>query len=869
MNKEQQRLQQNGWKRWGSYVSDRQWGTVREDYSKDGSSWNYTTHDMARSKAWRWGEEGIAGISDDKQLLCFSLALWNGKDPILKERFFGLTNDQGNHGEDVKELYYYLDATPTHSWMKMLYKYPQETYPYQWLIDENARRGKNDEEFELIDTGIFNNNKYYDVFVEYAKADTDDILISITAHNRGNEAADLHLLPTLWFRNTWAWGRHPYKPSLWAEDENTIRVDHEKLAVQYLYQEGYGELLFCENETNYQRLYNVSGNTLYPKDGIHDHIIHGANTVNPERKGTRASVYYKLFVPAQSQATIRLRLTNKRSDKPFADFDTLFETRKKEADEFYDDFQADIKSEDERLIQRQALGGMLWCKQFYSYKVQQWLDGDPAGPPPPQERQNGRNKSWKQLNNEDIISVPDKWEFPWYAAWDLAFHCVTLAMIDPDFAKQQLLMLTEEWYMNPSGEFPAYEWALSDVNPPVHAGATIRVFKQDASIKGRKDYEFLEAIFHKLIINFTWWVNRKDENGSNIFEGGFLGLDNVGIFDRSTPLPPGFRLEQADATSWMAIYALNMLHIALELANYNKVYTGMATKFFEHFLYIAGAMASMGDGKNGLWDEKDDFYYDKIRMPDNSTEWMRIRSMVGLIPLFAVEVISTETLKNNPAFEARMSWFLRHRPDLAQLVSRWYEEGKENKHLLSLLRGHRMKRLLRRMLDEQEFLGEFGVRSLSKYYEDHPFLFCKDGVELTLRYLPGESDSYTYGGNSNWRGPVWMQMNFLMIESLRKFDYFYTEDFRIEFPTRSGKYYSLKEVGHMLAERLLKVFLKDENGRRPVAGNNEKFQSDPHFKDLILFHEYFHAETGKGLGASHQTGWTGLIANLIKMKAKG
>lgn len=866
MNKEQQRLQQNGWKKWGSYVSDRQWGTVREDYSADGNSWDYTTHDMARSKAWRWGEDGIAGISDEKQLLCFSLGLWNGKDPILKERFFGLTNAQGNHGEDVKELYYYLDATPTHSYMKMLYKYPQREYPYQRLIDENARRSKQEEEFELLDTGIFNDDKYFDVVVEYAKAGPDDILISITAHNRGHEAADLHLLPTVWFRNTWVWGRHPYKPALWAEGDKAVRISHEKVDIQYLYQEGEGDIFYCENETNNRRLYNVDSNTLYPKDGINDYLLHDANTINPEKKGTKAAVHYNFFVPAKSLATVRLRLTNKKSDAPFADFDSIFQTRLAEADEFYNDLQTTIPSEDEKMVQRQALAGMLWNKQFYSYKVQQWMDGDPAGPPPPPERLNGRNKNWKQLNNEDIISVPDKWEFPWYAAWDLAFHCVTLAMVDPDFAKQQLRLLTEEWYMNPSGEFPAYEWAFGDVNPPVHAGATYRVFKQDAAITGRKDYEFLETVFHKLMINFTWWVNRKDSSGSNIFEGGFLGLDNVGAFDRSMPLPSGIRQEQADATSWMAIYALNMLHIALELASYNKVYTGMATKFFEHFLYIAGAMASMGDVENGLWDDKDEFYYDQIRTADNKVERLRLRSMVGLIPLFAVEVISTETLKNNPAFEKRMSWFLRHRPDLAQLVSRWSEEGQGNKHLLSLLRGHRMKRLLSRMLDETEFLSEYGVRSLSKQYEHDPFVFRKDGVELRVNYLPGESDSYTYGGNSNWRGPVWMQMNFLMIESLRKFHYFYSDDFRIEYPTRSGNYYSLKEVGTKLAERLLKIFLKDENGRRAVFGANEKLQTDPHFNDLIQFHEYFHGDNGKGLGAAHQTGWTGLVANLIKMK---
>jgi hypothetical protein len=864
MNAEQQRLEQSGWKKWGSYVSDRQWGTVREDYSANGASWDYTTHDMARSKTWRWGEEGIAGISDDKQNLCFSLALWNKKDPILKERYFGLTNQQGNHGEDVKELYYYLDATPTHSYMKMLYKYPQQEYPYQRLIDENARRSKDEEEFELLDTGLFDENKYFDVFVEYAKGDVEDILIKITIHNRADEAASLHVIPTLWFRNTWVWGRHDYKPTMWQINQQSIQLKDEGLAVQYLHQQGNGKILFCENETNNVRLYNVASNTHYPKDGINDYIIHGANTINPAKEGTKAAIDYDITIPAQGEYTITLRLTDK--DNFGTDFNTIFEQRIREANIFYNDLQTDIKDQDERLIHRQALAGMLWNKQFYSYKVKQWLEGDPAMPAPPKERLTGRNSNWKQLYNNDVISVPDKWEFPWYAAWDLAFHCVTLALIDPDFAKQQLLLLTEEWYMNPSGGFPAYEWAFGDVNPPVHAGAVYRVFKTDASIKGKKDYFFLETLFHKLIINFTWWVNKKDNTGSNIFEGGFLGLDNIGIFDRGLPLPDGMREEQADASSWMAVYALNMLHIALELATFNKSYTGMATKFLEHFMYIAGAMASMGEGDSGLWDEEDEFFYDQIRMSDNSIVKLKIKSMVGLIPLFAVEVITKETLKENPVFEEHMSWFLRHRPDLARLVSRWYEEGKENKHLLSLLRGHRMKRILSRMLDETAFLSDYGVRALSKEYQDNPYKLTQRGVELTLKYAPGESDSFTYGGNSNWRGPIWLQMNFLIIESLRKFHFFYTDDFKIEYPTGSGKFISLKEVGTELAGRLLKIFLKDENGKRAVFGNNEKYQKDPHFADLILFHEYFHGDNGKGIGASHQTGWTGLVANLIKMK---
>lgn len=866
MTKEQERLGKTGWKKWGSYVSDRQWGTVREDYSADGSSWNYTTHDMARSRAWRWGEEGIAGISDEKQQLCFSLAFWNKRDPILKERYFGLTNSEGNHGEDVKELYYYLEATPTHSYMKMLYKYVQQEYPYKWLVEENGRRNKDYPEFELLDTGLFDERQYFDIFVEYAKADTDDILVKITIHNRGDEDAAIQVLPTVWFRNTWVWGRHPYKPAMWRKDDKTIQFDHEKVSVKYLYQQDDTEMLFCENETNYQRLFNAGNNTPYPKDGINDHVIHGAATVNPDKTGTKAAFNYDLNIPAQGSHTIKLRLSDKAADKPFADFDKIFKLRIDEADAFYANLQTTIKDDEEKMIQRQAFSGMLWNKQFYSYKVEQWLEGDPAMPKPPQERWNGRNSKWRQLNNEDIISMPDKWEFPWYAAWDLAFHCVTLSMVDPDYAKQQLLMLTEEWYMNPAGEFPAYEWALGDVNPPVHAGAVYRVFKVDANIKGKKDYFFLEALFHKLVINFTWWVNRKDDKGSNIFEGGFLGLDNIGAFDRGSLLPDGMREEQADATSWMAVYALNMLHIALELATFNKVYTSMATKFFEHFMHIAGAMASIGTGDSGLWDEEDEFFYDQLRTADNKVIKLKIKSMVGLIPLFAVEVISKKTLDENPEFEKRMSWFLRHRPDLANLVSRWYEEGKENKHLLSLLRGHRMKRLLSRMLDETEFLSEYGIRSLSRQYYDKPYSIHENGRELTVRYTPGESDTYTYGGNSNWRGPIWIQMNFLLIESLRKFHFFYSDDFRIEHPTGSGKFYSLKEVGTELAERLLKIFKKDKEGKRPVFKDIPHYHNDPHFADLLLFHEYFNGDNGKGIGASHQTGWTGLVANMIKMK---
>jgi hypothetical protein len=866
MNAEQQRLQHPDWKRWGSYVSDRQWGTVREDYSANGDAWNYTTHDMARSKAWRWGEEGIAGISDDKQLLCFALALWNKRDTIVKERLFGLNNKQGNHGEDVKELYYYLDATPTHSYMKMLYKYPQQAFPYEWLVQENARRSRLQPEFELMDTGIFDEDKYFDVFTEYAKAGTDDILIKITIHNRGNEDASVHVLPTVWFRNTWSWGRHDYKPSLYKNGDHSIRIEHEKLAVSNLYFEGRGTMLFCENESNTRRLYNYDDKKPYPKDGIADHLIHGKKTVNPAMMGTKAAIDYELAIPAGASHTIRLRLCDQQSMDAFENFDTLFAQRVTEADNFYNDLQQNIPSEDEQLILRQAIAGMLWNKQFYSYKVQQWLDGDPAMPTPPAGRWQGRNNDWKQLNNEHIISVPDKWEFPWYAAWDLGFHCVTIGLVDPDFAKQQFQLLTEEWYMHPSGMLPAYEWSLGDANPPIHAGAVFRIFRLDAKAKGVKDYVFLESIFHKLLINFTWWVNRKDKEGNNIFEGGFLGLDNIGVFDRSAPVPEGVLIEQADATSWMAMYALNMLHISLELATHNKAYTGMATKFFEHFLYIAGAMASMGEHNTGLWDEEDEFFYDQMRAKDCGVVKLKVKSMVGLIPLFAVEVITKETLDSNPVFAERMNWFLRHRPDLARLVSRWYEEGKQDTHLLGLLGGHRVKRLLSHMLDETQFLSDYGVRSLSRGYAGHPYSIKLNGTEMSVSYVPGDSDSDMYGGNSNWRGPVWMPMNFLIIESLRKYHFYYSDDFKVEYPTASGHFITLKEVGTEIAGRLLNIFLRNEQGKRPVFGDNQKMQNDPHFRDYILFHEYFHGDNGKGLGASHQTGWTGLIANLIVMK---
>lgn len=868
MSAEKERLKDPQWKSWGSYVSDRQWGTVREDYSPNGDAWNYTTHDMARSKAWRWGEDAIAGICDENQLLCFGIGLWNKKDTIIKERLFGLTNQEGNHGEDVKEMYYYLDATPTHSYMKMLYKYPLQAFPYQQLLVENKKRSRKETEYELMDTGIFDADEYFDVLTEYAKTTPDDILIQITLHNRSSETAVLQVLPTVWFRNTWAWGRHNYKPSLWQADEKCIQLNHKNLSVKYLYFEQ-GTPLFCENETNNQRLYNSANTTPFPKDGINDYVVHGTPTINPAHEGTKAAVHAEINVAPGQPFILRLRLTARQLRNPFSNFDKPFAERKKEADEFYAELQQQIKTEEEKQIQRQAFAGMLWNKQYYNYDVQHWLEGDPATPPPPAERWEGRNASWKHLNNSDILSVPDKWEFPWYASWDLAFHCATLSLIDPDFAKQQLLLLTKEWYMNPSGAFPAYEWALSDVNPPVHAAATYRVYRHDAKINGKKDYAFLETMFHKLLINFTWWVNRKDMEDNNIFEGGFLGLDNISAIDRSTPLPQGGVMEQADATSWMAMYALNMLHISLELCDYNKTYTEMTTKFFEHFLYIAGAMDTMGENENGLWDEEDEFFYDQVRLPDKSVTKIRVKSMVGLIPLFAVEVITKETLDKNPVFAQRMEWFLNHRPDLASLVSRWYEGGKEDKHLLSLLRGHRMKRLLCRAFDETEFLSAYGIRSLSKKHENHPFFIHGESPEEAVHYLPGESDSGMYGGNSNWRGPIWFPMNYLIIESLRKFHFFYSDDFKIEYPANSGSYLSLKDAGTELAGRLLRLFLKDKDGNRPVFGENKKMQTDPHFNQYILFHEYFHGDNGKGLGASQQTGWTGLIANLIMMKSQG
>jgi Glycosyl hydrolase family 63 C-terminal domain len=854
------------WRRWGPYLSERQWGTVREDYSAYGTAWEYFPHDHARSRAYRWGEDGIAGFADDQALLCLAIALWNGRDPILKERLFGLTNNEGNHGEDVKELYYYLDATPTHSYMRMLYKYPQAAFPYRELVEENRRRGMAEPEFELLDTGVFADGCYFDIEIEYGKADPDDILMRVTICNRAAEAAKLHVLPQLWARNIWSWQPRAPKPLLRAGEDGAIAVEHPQLPPLRLYCDGRPELLFCENETNFRRLYGINSAAGTCKDGINDYIVCSDKTaVNPERVGTKAAAHYHLDLAAGESARLRLRLAPAEASAGLADFDRVLSRRRAEADEFYATLQRDIADPDARLVQRQALSGMLWSKQFYYIDIPEWLDGDPLPPPPPAARRHGRNADWRHLNNAEILSMPDKWEYPWYAAWDLAFHCVTLALIDPGYAKDQLVLLTREWYMHPNGQLPAYEWAFGDVNPPVHAWAAWRVYEIDRAHHGGKgDRAFLERIFHKLMINFTWWVNRKDVEGRNIFQGGFLGLDNIGIFDRSAPLPTGGSINQSDGTAWMAMYTLNLMRIALELALEDHVYEDIARKFFEHFLYIAEAMTNIGGDGIGLWDEEDEFYYDVLHLPGGQRVPLRVRSMVGLIPLFAVEVLGASVFARLPDFSERMHWFLDHRPHLAQLVSRWRDANQNEQHLLSLLRGHRMKRLLRRMLDESEFLSDYGVRSLSKFHEKNPYVFEHAGHRFSVGYVPGDSISGTFGGNSNWRGPVWMPVNFLIIESLQRFHSYYGDDFKVECPTGSGRLLHLGEIAVELARRLCRIFQSDEFGNRAVFGGSPLHRDDPQFRDHLLFYEYFHGDTGRGIGAAHQTGWTGLTALLLE-----
>ncbi len=871
---EQMRLQSpfpegEGWKKWGPYLSERQWGTVREDYSPHGNAWDYFPHDHARSRAYRWGEDGIAGISDIRQRLCLSLALWNTRDPILKERLFGLTNGEGNHGEDVKELYYYLDATPSHSYLKMLYKYPQREYPYGHLLEENRRRGIGQPEYEIIDSDLFEANRYFDVYVEYAQAAPDDILMRIRVENRGPEPAPIHLLPHLWFRNTWSWKAGRSKPVLSLAAPRTVKAEHPGLGTYFLHADGAPvDILFCDNESNAARLWNDESRTGYWKDAIHERIVKGrTDAVNPASAGTKSAVWYRARVPVGGRVVLRLRLNRSQAGGQFKDFDSVFEARIREADDFYSSLQSGMDSADARHVQRQAFAGMIWSKQFFYFDVPEWLAGDPAQPAPPAGRRQGRNRDWAHLNNADILSMPDKWEYPWYAAWDLAFHCIPLAHLDAGFAKEQLVLLTREWYMHPNGQMPAYEWAFGDVNPPVHAWAAWRVFQIDRKQRGGSgDLGFLERILHKLMLNFTWWVNRKDAEGRNVFQGGFLGLDNIGVFDRSSQLPTGGHIDQADGTSWMAMYALNLMRIALELAQHNPVYEEIATKFFEHFLHIAEAMNHIGgdDGQGvGLWDAEDEFFYDVLHLPDGRTQSLKIRSMVGLIPLFAVETLEPELLEKVPDFKRRLEWFLKYRPDLASLVSHWNEEGRGHRRLLSLLRGHRMKRLLKRMLDETEFLSPYGIRALSRVHEDAPYVYRHNGMDLSVRYQPAESDSGLFGGNSNWRGPIWFPVNFLIIESLQKFHHYYGDEFRIECPVGSGKRITLNEAANEIATRLTRIFTAGPDGSRPAFGHHPRMQTDPHFKDHLLFYEYFHGDSGRGVGASHQTGWTGLVAKLL------
>ncbi|WP_333597473.1 MGH1-like glycoside hydrolase domain-containing protein [Chryseobacterium flavum] len=862
---EKQRIQDISWKQWGPYVSNREWGLVREDYSENGDAWNYTGHDTAEAKTYRWGEEGIGGICDDLQRLVFSFGFWNRKDKMIKERFFGLTNGQGNHGEDVKEYFYYLDSTPTHSYMKMLYKYPQNAFPYDDLIKTNSERNKTEPEYELIDTGVFDHNEYFDIFIEYAKESQNDILVRLTIVNKSEKEASLIILPTIWFRNTWNWGYNDYKPQLYAEDADRIRVSHQDLEIRNIYARQSEKVLFCNNETNNERLYKSPNESKYCKDGINNFVINGnSQAINPKNTGTKASFFIDETFKAGETKVSEFRISDKELKDPFGDFDAVFKVRHTEADEFYADIQKGIASEDEKLVQRQAFAGMLWNKMFYHYNVEKWLKGDPAEIPPPKSREKIRNYDWKHLNNEHIISMPDKWEYPWYATWDLAFHTISFSLIDPDFAKHQLKLFLFEWYMHPNGQLPAYEWNLSDVNPPVHAWAVFRVFKIDEYLRSKPDLEFLESAFQKLLMNFTWWVNKKDSNGNNIFEGGFLGLDNIGIFDRNSVLPNGEQLEQSDGTSWMAMFALNMMRIALELALYNKVYEELAIKFFEHFLAIANSLDNMGDEKFSLWDEEDEFFYDAIASSDGTHMYLRFRTIVGLIPMFAVEVIDDEMIENLPDFKKRMEWVLNNKPELAALVSRWQVKGQDSKHLLSLLRGHRLKRLLKRMLNPEEFLSDYGVRALSKEYEQMPYTLNLNETEYSVHYTPAESDSGLFGGNSNWRGPIWFPINFLIIESLQRFFFYYSPDFLVEYPTGSGNYSNLDQIADSLSKRLSRIFLKDENGKRPVNGQYERFQTDPDFKDYILFYEYFHGDNGRGVGASHQTGWTGLIAKILQ-----
>ncbi len=872
MTREQIRLQESDlrkkhWKRWGPYLSERAWGTVREDYSATGEAWDYFPHDHARSRVYRWNEDGIAGICDRHQNLCFALALWNEKDPILKERLFGLTGSEGNHGEDVKEYYYYLDNTPTHSYMKYLYKYPQAEYPYGRLLSENRNRPRSEPEYELADTGVFDENRYFDVFVEYAKIAIDDLAIRITVANRGQESARIRLLPTLWFRNTWSWTPGAGRPVIDFRD-GAILAACPEFGDYELTWDGEAEALFTENETNYARLFGGQNRTPYVKDGFHRYVVNrDSGAVNPEQTGTKAAVHYAVDVPANSEVVVRLRLRNTDTPAQFsgfgADYEQVFARAKSEADEFYDAIAPAGIDADTKAIQRQAFAGLLWSKQYYHFVIEQWLDGDKAFGAPPPARKKGRNSTWTHLFNADVISMPDKWEYPWYAAWDLAFHCVAFAHIDPGFAKDQLLLMLREWYMHPNGQIPAYEWAFGDVNPPVHAWAALQVYRIEERKTGAGDRDFLERVFHKLLLNFTWWVNRKDVEGRNVFQGGFLGLDNIGVFDRSSMLPAGGHIEQSDGTSWMAMYSLDLLAIAMELAHADPTYEDVASKFWEHFVYIAQAINEVDDSGIGLWDAEDGLFYDVLHMPDGERFPMKVRSMVGLIPLYAVQTIEPDLMMRMPAFKKRLEWFIANRPELTQNMACMRSAGMEERRLFSITNKEQLQQILKVMLDESEFLSDYGIRALSRRHLDHPYILSMNGTDHSVHYEPAESSTGLFGGNSNWRGPIWMPVNYLLVQALRRFHGYYGDFMKTECPAGSGQIMDLGQVADEITRRLIRIFQRDENGNRPVLGQNTLQQTDPYWRDLLPFHEYFHGDSGSGVGASHQTGWTALVACLI------
>jgi hypothetical protein len=877
MNAEKRRLEdartgKTAWKAWGPYLSERQWGTVREDYSEGGNAWDYFPHDQARSRAYRWGEDGLAGISDDKQRLCFALALWNGRDPILKERLFGLTNSEGNHGEDVKEYYFYLDSTPTHSYMKYLYKYPHAAYPYDDLVATNRQRGQQRPEYELLDTGVFDGDRYFDVFVEYAKADADDILVRITAVNRGPEPAVLHVLPTIWFRNVWSFGNEAPRPLLRAVGSGAlnfkIEAKHPDLGTRFLRGEGADALLFTENETNAKRLFGSDNRTPYVKDGIDACVVHDdKGAVNPARTGTKAAPHYPVVLAAGQSRVLRLRLSAVAAGAGVgADFDEIFETRRREADEFYAGVIPKTLDADSSSVMRQALAGMLWSKQFYHFDVDRWLEEHGTDPFKGIRGAAPRNAHWHHMYNADIISMPDKWEYPWYAAWDLAFHVLALTLVDEDFGKQQLDLLLQGQYLHPNGQLPAYEWNFGDVNPPVHAWATIFTYRLEQAKKGQGDVDWLERSFHKLLLNFTWWVNRKDRAGNNVFEGGFLGLDNIGVFDRSSPLPTGGYLEQADGTAWMALFCQNMLEIAGALARERPSYLPMCRKFVEHFLWIASSMIHAG-GDTGMWDEEDGFFYDVLKLPDGRSERLKVRSMVGLLPLCAVTVFETDLLSKDPEIMARLRRFLDARAELRSFIHDPIAPGHSGRRLAAVLNESKLRRVLAAMLDESEFLSPYGIRALSRRHADHPFVFRVGDQDYRVSYLPAESDSGMFGGNSNWRGPIWMPVNGMIVRALLQYYAYYGNDFTIECPTGSGRSMNLYQIAEELTRRMTSIFVRDEAGRRPVHGGTRRFQDDPHWRDLILFYEYFHGDNGAGVGASHQTGWTGIIARAMHLFA--